>query len=135
MEELLKSSDFRQRRIFVRQLENDEYRIIFKDLARNQIKNVVLDAPINIVFDILNHAKSVNMLSEYHDFIITSLDLQNIDLEEFVSAGTNISSFSLIDQISEGYLSFMQQLSVSSSSSHQIHLEGDDQSTSEVSIY
>lgn len=43
------------------------------------------------------------MLSEYHNYLFTSLDLQTVDLEDFQYGGTNISAFSLIDSSSQDY--------------------------------
>ncbi|XP_076371702.1 glutamate receptor ionotropic, kainate 2-like isoform X1 [Tachypleus tridentatus] len=38
------------------------------------------------------------MMSEYHNYFITSLDLHIVDLEEFQNVGTNISGFQLVDE-------------------------------------
>lgn len=45
----------------------------------------------------LKHAQQVDMMSEYHNYFITSLDAHTIDTEDFQYGGTNISAFRLID--------------------------------------
>lgn len=37
------------------------------------------------------------MMSDYHSYLITSLDLHTIDLDEFKYGGTNITAFRLVD--------------------------------------
>ncbi|KAF5280601.1 hypothetical protein FQA39_LY05249 [Lamprigera yunnana] len=37
------------------------------------------------------------MMSDYHSYLITSLDLHGVDLEEFKYGGTNITAFRLVD--------------------------------------
>ncbi|KDR09168.1 Glutamate receptor, ionotropic kainate 3 [Zootermopsis nevadensis] len=37
------------------------------------------------------------MMSDYHSYLITSLDLHSVDLEEFKYGGTNITALRLVD--------------------------------------
>lgn len=67
-----------------------------------------MDVPRENIHNVLKHAQQVEMLSEYHDYIFTSLDLHTVDLEEFQYGGTNISSFSIIDQLTEDYQEIMK---------------------------
>lgn len=36
-------------------------------------------------------------MSDYHSYLITSLDLHTVDLDEFKYGGTNITAFRLVD--------------------------------------
>lgn len=62
------------------------------------------------------------MLSEYHDYVFTTLDLQNADLDEFVDVGTNISAFSLIDRFGDDYSNLMKEFQGAPVEAHQIFL-------------
>lgn len=76
---------------------------MLKELYQLKIKNLIVDVPREKIRQVLSNAISVNMLSEYHDYIFTSLDVQTIDLQDFRYIGANISSFSLIDKQSNDY--------------------------------
>ena len=41
--------------------------------------------------------QAVGMMTSYFEYIITSLDLHSIDLEDFKYGGTNITAFRLVD--------------------------------------
>ena len=45
----------------------------------------------------LREAKEVGMMTAYHNYLITNLDLHLVDLEEFKYGGTNITSLRLVD--------------------------------------
>lgn len=100
VQEVLKDPELRQKKIVVRQFETEEYRKIFKEVGKLGIRNIILDVPRDHIHAVLRHAQQVDMLSEYHNYLFTSLDLQTVDLEDFQYGGTNISAFSLIDNSS-----------------------------------
>ncbi|KAI1307964.1 Glutamate receptor ionotropic, kainate 2 [Halotydeus destructor] len=103
VQELIKDPDLREKKIVVRQFETDEYRRYFKEIGKLGIRNLIIDVPRDHVQSVLKHAQQVEMLSEYHNYVFTSLDLQTVDLEDFQYGGTNISAFSLIDTNSHEY--------------------------------
>lgn len=93
----MKDPELREKKIVVRQFE-EEYRKTFKEIGKLGIRNIILDVPREHIHTVLKHAQQVDMLSEYHNYFFTSLDLHTIDLEDFQYGGTNISSFSFVDQ-------------------------------------
>lgn len=99
MQEILKDPSIREKRIVVRQFPpgHNEYRTTFKELHKLAIKNIIVDVPKESVYNVLKHAQQVDMLSDYHNYFFTSLDLHSVDLEEFQYVGANISGFSLIN--------------------------------------
>jgi ionotropic kainate glutamate receptor 2 len=46
---------------------------------------------------VLKQAQQIGMMSDYHSYLITSLDLHTVDLEEFKYGGTNITALRLVD--------------------------------------
>lgn len=109
VQEILKDPELREKRIVVRQFESDEYRKTFKEIGKIGIRNLILDVPREHIQTVLKHAQQVEMLSEYHNYLFTSLDLQTIDLEDFQYGGTNISGFSLIDSSSGDYADIIRE--------------------------
>lgn len=98
LQEILKDPLMRERKVMVRQFEPGvEYRKVLKDIGRSGIKNIVLDVPTQRIHTALKHAQQVDMMSEYHNYFITSLDAHTVDLEDFQYGGTNISAFRLVD--------------------------------------
>lgn len=62
------------------------------------LKALLISALFPILSEqVLKHAQQVDMMSEYHNYFITSLDAHTIDTEDFQYGGTNISAFRLID--------------------------------------
>lgn len=62
----------------------------------------------------LKHAQQVEELSEYHNYLFTSLDLQTVDMEDYQYTGTNISSFSLMDESTHSFLSVINDWQLNS---------------------
>lgn len=70
-----------------------------------QIKNsaeahIILDCNTDKIYEVLKQAQQIGMMSDYHSYLITSLDLQTIKLDEFKYGGTNITAFRLVDPYS-----------------------------------
>jgi ionotropic kainate glutamate receptor 2 len=57
----------------------------------------VLDCSTERIYDVLKQAQQIGMMSDYHSYLITSLDLHSVDLEEFKYGGTNITALRLVD--------------------------------------
>ncbi|XP_063982434.1 glutamate receptor ionotropic, kainate 1 isoform X2 [Diachasmimorpha longicaudata] len=98
LQELLKAhgpSDFP---IAVRQLtEGDDYRPLLKQIKNSAESHIVLDCSTEKIHEVLKQAQQIGMMSDYHSYLITSLDLHSVDLEEFKYGGTNITAFRLLD--------------------------------------
>ena len=104
VQELLKDIEFTKgKKIVIRQFETEEYRKVFKEIGKMGISNVILDVGRERMQAVLRHAQQVDMLSEYHNYVFTSLDIATVDLEDFQHSGTNISGFSLIDTSSPDF--------------------------------
>ncbi|XP_073988845.1 kainate-type ionotropic glutamate receptor subunit 1D isoform X1 [Rhodnius prolixus] len=98
LQELLKAhgpSDFP---IAVRQLpEGNDYRPLLKQIKNSAESHIVLDCSTEKIYNVLKQAQQIGMMSDYHSYLITSLDLQSVDLEEFKYGGTNITALRLVD--------------------------------------
>ncbi|XP_036138978.1 glutamate receptor ionotropic, kainate 2 isoform X3 [Monomorium pharaonis] len=98
LQELLKAHGPSEFPITVRQLsEGSEYRPLLKQIKNSAESHIVLDCSTERIYDVLKQAQQIGMMSDYHSYLITSLDLHTVDLEEFKHGGTNITAFRLVD--------------------------------------
>lgn len=111
---MLKDPDLRSKKIVVRQFVGQDYRKVFKEVGKMQIKNLILDINKDRIHTALKHAQQVEELSEYHNYLFSSLDLQTVDMEDYQYTGTNISSFSLMDESSNGFLNVINDWQINS---------------------
>ncbi|XP_059485780.1 glutamate receptor ionotropic, kainate 2 isoform X1 [Neocloeon triangulifer] len=98
LQELLKAHGPSEFPIAVRQLgEGPDYRPLLKQIKNSAESHIVLDCSTEKIYDVLKQAQQIGMMSDYHSYLITSLDLHTVDLEEFKYGGTNITAFRLVD--------------------------------------
>lgn len=99
MQELLKKYDNKGYTVTVRQLDltsNENYRPQLRRVKHSEDKNIIISCSIDTLPEILKQAQQVGLLTEQHQFIITSLDMHTIDLEPFQHSGANITGVRLI---------------------------------------
>lgn len=99
MHELLKKYDSIGYTVTVRQLDltsNENYRPQLRRVKHSGDKNIIISCSIDALSEILKQAQQVGLLTEDHQFIITSLDMHTIDLEPFQHSGSNITGVRLI---------------------------------------
>lgn len=83
----------------VRQLDitaNENYRPQLRRVKQSPDKNIVLCCSIEALPEILKQAQQVGLMTDLHQFIITSLDMHTIDLEPYQYSGTNITGFRIV---------------------------------------
>lgn len=98
LQELLKAYGSSEFPITVRQLtDSGDFRPLLKQIKNSGQAHIVLDCSTDKVYDVLKQAQQIGMMSDYHSYLITSLDLQTINLDEFKYGGTNITAFRLVD--------------------------------------
>ncbi|OTF80492.1 kainate-selective ionotropic glutamate receptor-like protein, partial [Euroglyphus maynei] len=84
-------------RIF--QLQPDQpYREILWQVKQTQIVHIVLDVKTEHIVEVMKQAQQVGILSEQHKYLITSLDLHTLDLEDFRHSRTNITSLRIVQE-------------------------------------
>ncbi|KAF4521436.1 hypothetical protein B566_EDAN010593 [Ephemera danica] len=98
LQELLKAHGPSEFPIAVRQLgEGPDYRPLLKQIKNSAESHIVLDCTTERIYDVMKQAQQIGMMSDYHSYLITSLDLHIVDLDEFKYGGTNITAFRLVD--------------------------------------
>ncbi|KAH7947289.1 hypothetical protein HPB52_009755 [Rhipicephalus sanguineus] len=73
------------------------FKKIMKDIGVTKQYNIILDIKTSSLPELLREAREVNMMTYYHNYIITSLDLHTLDLGEFSDLQANITAFRLVD--------------------------------------
>lgn len=58
----------------------------------------MLDCSTERIHEVLKQAQQIGMMSDYHSYLVTSLDLHTVNLDEFRYGGTNITGFRLINE-------------------------------------
>ncbi|CAN8017835.1 unnamed protein product, partial [Ixodes persulcatus] len=71
---------------------------VLRDITKSGESNIILDLDATRLGDVLRQAQKIGMLTEYHNYIVTTLDLHTVDLSEFRYSRTNLSGFELLDR-------------------------------------
>ncbi|XP_047363582.1 glutamate receptor ionotropic, kainate 2 isoform X10 [Vespa velutina] len=75
LQELLKAHGPSEFPITVRQLsEGSEYRPLLKQIKNSAESHIVLDCSTERIYDVLKQAQQIGMMSDYHSYLITSLN-------------------------------------------------------------
>ncbi|CAL7945896.1 unnamed protein product [Xylocopa violacea] len=95
---LLERPDVKSHVIFLYHLgTGPSYRGVMREIKEAEIENIVIDCSIDILETVLQQAQQVGIMSEKNRIIVTSLDLQTIDLEPYQFSGVNFTGVRLID--------------------------------------
>ncbi|XP_012539056.1 glutamate receptor ionotropic, kainate 2 [Monomorium pharaonis] len=73
------------------------YRKSMQEIKQSNIENIIIDCSYEILAEVLIQAQQVGILSEKYKVIVTSLDLQTLDLEPYQFSGVNFTGVRLID--------------------------------------
>ncbi|XP_036325002.1 glutamate receptor ionotropic, kainate 2-like [Rhagoletis pomonella] len=74
------------------------HRPLLKQIKNSAEAHIVLDCSTDKIYEVLKQAQQIGMMSDYHSYLITSLDLHTINVDEFRYGGTNITGFRLINE-------------------------------------
>ncbi|XP_014608313.1 PREDICTED: glutamate receptor ionotropic, kainate 2-like [Polistes canadensis] len=84
--------------IFLFQLGNGpNYRNVIQEVKETEIENIVIDCSFPILNEVLKQAQQVGIMSDEHNVVVTSLDLQTLNLEPYRYSGVNFTGFRLIN--------------------------------------
>uniref|UniRef100_A0A6G1S9T4 Glutamate receptor, ionotropic kainate 2 n=1 Tax=Aceria tosichella TaxID=561515 RepID=A0A6G1S9T4_9ACAR len=80
---------------------NSSFRDLFWSVKKSGENNIVLDVSRELMFNCLKQAQQVGLMTERQSYLITSLDLSTIDLEDFRYGRTKITGLQMIDRQSK----------------------------------
>ncbi|XP_037036366.1 glutamate receptor ionotropic, kainate 2-like [Bradysia coprophila] len=115
--ELLKLYGPKEHTVTVRRidagLDKTNYRAVLRRVKLSGDTNILLDCSIEALPEVLKQAQQVGLMTENHQFIITTMDMHTIDLEPYQYSGTNITGIRLVDPsnpIMEGITKWLTDL-------------------------
>ncbi|EFN71373.1 Glutamate receptor, ionotropic kainate 2 [Camponotus floridanus] len=73
------------------------FRQTIKEVKISDYRNIIIDCSHDILSSVLKQAQQVGILSEKYRVIVTSLDLQTLDLEPYQYSGVNLTGVRLIN--------------------------------------
>ncbi|XP_077488889.1 glutamate receptor ionotropic, kainate 2-like isoform X2 [Amblyomma americanum] len=79
-------------------LNNADPRPLLREISKAGENNIVLDLTAQRLADVLKHAQKIGIITEYHNYVVTTLDLHTVDLSAFQNSGTNLSGFELLNK-------------------------------------
>ncbi|XP_058809851.1 glutamate receptor ionotropic, kainate 2-like [Phymastichus coffea] len=102
LQELLKAHGPIDFPITIRQLGEESnighgYRPLLKQIKNSAESHIILDCTTEKIYTVLKQAQEIGMMTDYHSYFITSLDLHTVDLSEFKHGGTNITAFRIVN--------------------------------------
>ncbi|XP_068239083.1 glutamate receptor ionotropic, kainate 2-like isoform X2 [Palaemon carinicauda] len=98
LQEILKTPKKNEFKIMYKRLPaGDDFRPILNEIKMVEEYNILLDCHTEKVFDVLKQAQQIGMVTANYNYILTTLDLHLIDLEDFKYSGTNITALRIID--------------------------------------
>uniref|UniRef100_A0A0K8TK31 Glutamate receptor, ionotropic kainate 2 n=1 Tax=Lygus hesperus TaxID=30085 RepID=A0A0K8TK31_LYGHE len=77
--------------------QTPDYRPLFKEISGTTETHIILDCKTENTVTILEQAKEVNMMGDYHTYFLTSLDSHTVEFGDFKFGPTNITMLRLMD--------------------------------------
>ena len=98
-------------KITVKQLTpgTTDYRPLLKEIKKSEETHIVLDCEYDKIEMILHQADGLDLLTDYHNYLITSLDADKIDLAPYALHNVNITGFRLVDPDSHAVHQYLKK--------------------------
>nr|QRN45440.1 ionotropic glutamate receptor kainate 2-like isoform X4 [Carausius morosus] len=97
LQEVFKSLDKSVTTSVYQLAEDGDYRAMFKTLSKTSQTHMLIECDTDHIVDILRHARDVNMLGDYENYLFTCLDAHTLNYIEFQPFMTNITFLRLIN--------------------------------------
>lgn len=72
-------------------LTDNNYRSVLRRVRLSTDVHIVLECSVDTLAEVLKQAQQVGLMTDQHQFLITTPDMHTIDLEPFQYSGTNIT--------------------------------------------
>ncbi|CAB3386125.1 Hypothetical predicted protein [Cloeon dipterum] len=109
LQEVLKDHGPSDPPVTVRQLdEGNDFRPLLKQVQASSESHIILDCDVDKIIEILRQAKEVKMMEDYQSYLVITMDLHIVDLEEFRYGRTNITSLRILDPTSQDVQNVVQ---------------------------
>ncbi|XP_037578968.1 glutamate receptor ionotropic, kainate 2-like isoform X2 [Dermacentor silvarum] len=78
--------------------DKEDPRPLLREIAKSADSNVVLDLAAERLAEVLKAAQKIGIITEYHSYVVTTLDMHTLDLTPFQNSGTNLTGFELLNR-------------------------------------
>jgi hypothetical protein len=73
-----------------------EYRTILRDISKRRISNIIIDLDPEKSQQLLKMALQLGMINSTYQYILTTLDIETVNLDDFKYNRANITAFRLV---------------------------------------
>ena len=73
-----------------------EYRTILRDISKRRIRNIIIDLEPDKTHQLLKMALQLGMINSTYQYIMTTLDIETVNLDDFKYNRANITAFRLV---------------------------------------
>ena len=86
-------------KVTLRQLDSDstDYRPLLKEIKKSEETRIVLDCDFSKIEMILQQANEIELMTDYHNYLITSLDLDKVNIDPYTYMNVNITGFRMVN--------------------------------------
>lgn len=92
-----KDSTISVRRLVANSSQTQNFRPVLKAVRLSDVRHIMLECSADTLSEVLKQAMQVGLLTDQHQFIITTLDMHTIDLEPYKHSGVNLTGVRLVD--------------------------------------
>ncbi|GFO27211.1 glutamate receptor ionotropic, kainate [Plakobranchus ocellatus] len=89
--------------VLVRYVDTENMRTVLKEAKDKRWRRMLVDLPVDQTTMFLKMALQEGMVDPYHHYILTNLDIESIDMEDFRHNYVNLTGFRMVDP-SEPYV-------------------------------
>ncbi|CAH1226185.1 GRIK2 [Branchiostoma lanceolatum] len=97
LQELLKSPARTKMELKIRKLRRGDGEGVLKDCKLDGSNKIIIDVSYEKLPRVLHKALQLGMMTHFYHYIVTSLDLGTIDLENYRHGDVNLTAFRLVD--------------------------------------
>ena len=83
--------------------------LFVQEIKKSEERNIVLDCDYDKIEMILSQADGQDMLTDYHNWLSTSLDIDKINLDAYVLHNVNITGFRVVDPDSHAVQQYLKK--------------------------
>ena len=89
--------------------DTDDYRPQLKQIRMSGETKIVIDCSYDKIQEVLRQAADVDLVTDYHSYLITSLDVDRIDLANFTDINVNITGYRMIEPSSPAVAQYLKK--------------------------
>ncbi|CAH1961045.1 unnamed protein product [Acanthoscelides obtectus] len=98
LQEALKRRNTQEPAIIFKKLgDRENYRSMLKEIKHTGMLHFILDCETENILEVLKEANEQKLLTEFHSYILTSLDAHTLNWFELKGVSSNITAFRLVD--------------------------------------